>query len=85
MLKISINIFTFDACCISIIFVILIMTTLNKSQYIEYLAHKLDEALLTEGKHWPEDHKKTAFNTIKSSELGKQEWHSDDFIEMRVL
>ncbi len=27
--------------------------------------------MLTEGKHWPEDYVKTAYNAIKSSALGK--------------
>ena len=41
---------------------------------------KLLEHLLVEGKHWPEDYKKTAYNTIKNSSLGKSGWYSDDFI-----
>ena len=36
--------------------------------------------LLTEGKHWPEDYLKTAFNTIKSSPLGKTNWYKDEYI-----
>lgn len=27
--------------------------------------------MLTEGKHWPEDYMKTAFNAIKASPLGQ--------------
>lgn len=38
------------------------------------------ESMLSEGKHWPEDYIKTAYNTIKNSELGKQSWYTDDFI-----
>src|SRR5574344_1642922 len=35
---------------------------------------------LTEGKHWPADYIKTAYNMVKQSELGKQDWYADDFI-----
>ena len=35
------------------------------------------DVLIGEGKHWPEDYKKTAHNTIKSSPLGKKDWYSD--------
>jgi len=42
---------------------------------IYYWAHMLDECFykerfLTEGKHWPEDYVKTAYNSIKNSPLG---------------
>jgi hypothetical protein len=30
----------------------------------------LNESILTEGKHWPEDYVKTAKNLIKQSQLG---------------
>ena len=48
---------------------------MNHLQKIQYWAHMLDEAfskdaLLTEGKHWPEDYEKTAFNLIKQSSVG---------------
>ena len=33
--------------------------------------HNTNKKILTEGKHWPEDYAKTAFNLIKSSDLGK--------------
>ena len=39
------------------------------------------DALLTEGKHWPEDYTKTAFNLIKQSPIGQQSWYSDNFIK----
>ena len=45
---------------------------------------KLVERLVVEGKHWPEDYKKTAYNTIKNSELGKTNWYSDDFINADI-
>ena len=56
---------------------------------IEYWAHMLDEAMqdkcmLTEGKHWPEDYKKTAFNTIKRSAIGQQSWYTDEYIKQDV-
>src|SRR5574344_1213378 len=35
---------------------------------------------LTEGKHWPADYIKTAYNMVKQSELGKQSWYTDEFI-----
>ena len=38
---------------------------------------RLTESVISEGKHWPEDYIKTAFNTIKNSELGKQSWYTD--------
>ena len=60
------------------------MNILTESHYIDYLAHMLDEALLAEGKHWPEDYKKTAFNSIKNSELGKQSWYTDSFIRQDI-
>lgn len=41
---------------------------------IHYWAHMLDEAfcktMLAEGKHWPEDYIRTAYNAIKASKLG---------------
>ena len=40
--------------------------------------------MLVEGKHWPEDYIKTAFNLIKNSQLGKQSWYSDDYIQQDV-
>jgi len=36
--------------------------------------------ILTEGKHWPEDYAKTAYNTIKNSPLGKTSWYSEEFL-----
>ncbi len=59
------------------------------SQQICFWAHMLDEAFgkdvfLTEGKHWPEDYIKTAFNAIKSSPIGQQPWYSDDYIKQDV-
>ena len=58
---------------------------MNK-QYCQFNKFKssLLETILSEGKHWPEDYKKTAINTIKNSELGKQSWYTDDFIEKDV-
>ena len=53
---------------------------MRASNAIHYWAHMLDGAfckstlassILTEGKHWPEDYVKTAYNAIKSSALGK--------------
>lgn len=35
---------------------------------------------LTEGKHWPADYVKTAYNMVKQSELGKQSWYYDEYI-----
>ncbi len=48
---------------------------MRASNAIHYWAHMLDEAfnkecIITEGKHWPEDYVKTAYNAIKSSALG---------------
>ena len=37
--------------------------------------------VLTEGKHWPEDYIKTAFNLIKQSNLGQQKWYIDNYIK----
>ena len=58
------------------------MTTFEKQLY--YWTHMLDEAfnknIITEGKHWPEDYVKTAFNTIKASALGRQSWYSNEYI-----
>ena len=55
---------------------------------IYFWAHMLDECydkrLLTEGKHWPEDYAKTAFNLIKQSKLGQQSQYSDDAIRQDV-
>ena len=59
------------------------MTTFEKQLY--YWTHMLDEAfnknIITEGKHWPEDYVKTAFNTIKASALGRQSWYSNEYIQ----
>ena len=38
------------------------------------------EKMLTEGKHWPEDYIKTAYNLIKQSKLGQTSWYSDEYI-----
>ena len=62
---------------------------MNHLQQIHYWAHMLDEAfskdaLLTEGKHWPEDYAKTAFNIIKQSPVGQQSWYSDNYISQDV-
>ena len=58
---------------------------MKQNAQIHYWAHMLDEVydknMLTEGKHWPEDYIKTAFNLIKSSQLGKQSWYSDEYIK----
>ena len=60
----------------------------NIDKQIYFWAHMLDECydkhLLTEGKHWPEDYAKTAFNLIKQSTLGQQSWYSDDAIRQDV-
>ena len=54
-------------------------------QQLYYWTHMLDEAfgknILTEGKHWPEDYAKTAFNTIKASTLGQQSWYTSEYIQ----
>ena len=42
------------------------------------------ESILTEGKHWPADYVKTAFNAIKASPLGQQSWYSDNFINQDI-
>ena len=59
------------------------MTTFEEQLY--YWTHMLDEAfnknIITEGKHWPEDYVKTAFNTIKASALGQQSWYSNEYIQ----
>ena len=39
---------------------------------------------LAEGKHWPEDYVKTAYNTIKQSTLGKQSWYKDEYIKQDI-
>lgn len=54
-------------------------------QQLYYWTHMLDDAfgsksILTEGKHWPEDYIKTAYNTIKASQLGQQAWYTDEYI-----
>ena len=54
-------------------------------QQLYYWTHMLDDAfgsksILTEGKHWPEDYIKTAYNTIKASQLGQQTWYTDEYI-----
>lgn len=36
---------------------------------------------MTEGKHWPEDYVKTAFNLIKQSKLGQASWYNDEYIK----
>lgn len=66
------------------ILVITYMTRLQEAQYIEYLAHMLDEAMLTEGKHWPKDYVKAAVNRVKASPLGQQDWYTDDMIAKDV-
>ena len=50
--------------------------------YLKLQSMILNESfsLLTEGKHWPEDYLKTAFNTIKNSPLGKTSWYKDEYI-----
>ena len=40
--------------------------------------------LISEGKHWPEDYEKTAFNLIKQSLIGQQSWYTDDYIKQDV-
>lgn len=57
------------------------MNIFNK--HLEYWSF-LCETQLNEGKHWPEDYKKTAINTIKNSVLGQSSWYTDDFIEQDV-
>jgi len=56
-----------------------------KNHDIHYWAHMLDESfnkqMLNEGKHWPEDYLKTAFNAIKNSPLGQLHIYSDEFIK----
>ena len=42
---------------------------------------EMKNKMLTEGKHWPEDYVKTAYNAIKDSQLGKQSWYSDEYIK----
>ena len=37
--------------------------------------------LISEGKHWPADYIKTGMNLVKQSNLGKQSWYNDSFIE----
>ena len=43
-----------------------------------------ENMFVSEGKHWPEDYKKTAINMIKSSPLSGVAWYSDDLIEQDV-
>lgn len=51
----------------------------------EILKNLLFESILTERvKHWPEDYKKTAINTIKNSSLMDKEWYDKDFVELDV-
>ena len=45
------------------------------------LDEAFDKNMLTEGKHWPDDYIKTAFNLIKASKLGQQPWYIDNYIE----
>ena len=49
-------------------------SAMDINQQVYFWAHMLDEAfgkkVITEGKHWPADYAKTAFNAIKSSLLG---------------
>ena len=58
--------------------------------HIKWFLEKKDNMLkdkrkiLTEGKHWPEDYVKTAFNAIKASPLGRQSWYTDNFIKQDV-
>jgi len=40
-----------------------------------------EEEVVTEGKHWPEDYVKTAYNLIKQSKLGRASWYSDSYIK----
>ena len=48
------------------------------------LSKLIESLFVSEGKHWPEDYKKTAINNIKNSQLGKADWYSDDLIEQDV-
>ena len=48
------------------------------------LDEAFDKSMLTEGKHWPEDYIKTAFNLIKASKLGQQPWYTDNYIKQDV-
>lgn len=43
-----------------------------------------ENKVLTEGKHWPEDYIKTAYNLIKQSTLGQQFWYTDSLIKQDV-
>lgn len=46
--------------------------------FLEYFLES-NESVITEGKHWPEDYKKTALNMIKASPLGQTSWYSDNY------
>ncbi len=57
-----------------------IKTEINKILDKAEEEHLAESSLLTEGKHWPEDYVKTAFNTIKNSNLGKQSWYKEEYL-----
>jgi hypothetical protein len=40
----------------------------------------LEEQTLMEGKHWPEDYVKVAYNMIKGSRLGQSSWYKDEYV-----
>lgn len=42
---------------------------------------KLNEAILSEGRHWPEDYRTLAFNRIKNSPIGNTFWYTDEYIQ----
>ena len=51
-----------------------------KKHFLRFTHFKnlLFESILTEGKHWPEDYKKTAINTIKNSKMPELKWYYDE-------
>jgi len=51
--------------------------------FLEYFLES-NESVITEGKHWPEDYKKTALNMIKDSPLGQTSWYSDNYQKQDV-
>lgn len=55
----------------------------NAENYKKLTAESTD-TVITEGKHWPEDYKKTAINMIKAAPLGQTTWYSTPLIELDV-
>ena len=57
---------------------------ITNAENYKKLTAESNDSVITEGKHWPEDYKKTAFNMIKASPLGQTDWYSNPLIKLDI-